>query len=102
MRTGMTVFGWALMLLIATALFFGTADAVEVPWMQRMGSNGTGTVIATAWMTAPLLLLLLVVALVRFRGARPAVLLGWVVSLPLFAALYVAAYDFSYCPVPGC
>jgi hypothetical protein len=102
LRAGTTVFGWAMAILAAAAGLFWTADVTEVAWMEGMGGNGTGTVIATSWMAAPFLLVLLAVALVRFRNARSAVLLGWVASLPMAVALYVAAYSYSYCSIPGC
>jgi hypothetical protein len=101
-RAGFTVFGWAVTILVGTAMFFWVASATEVPWMERMGANGTGTTIATAWMVAPVLLGLVVVMLLRFRDARLPVMLGWVASLPLFAGLYAVAYSSSYCSIPGC
>lgn len=101
-RAAFTVFGWATAILVATACFFWTALAVEVPWMQRVGGHGTGTVTATFWLTAPFLVILLGAAFLRFRDARWAVLLGWSASLPLFAALYAAGYSYSHCAVPGC
>jgi len=102
LRAGFTVFGWAMALLAGTAMFFWVASATEVPWMERMGANGTGTTIATAWMVVPVLLALAVVMLLRFREARLPVMLGWLASLPLFAGLYALAYSYSYCSVPGC
>lgn len=101
-RVGFTSFRWALALLIAMALFFWAADVTEVPWMERMGANGTGTVIATAWLTAGALLLLVAAVLVYFRDARLPALLGWAASLPLFVALYAVTYSYSYCAIPGC
>jgi hypothetical protein len=97
LRAGFTVFGWAMTILAGTAMFFWLAYATEVPWMERMGANGTGTAIATAWMVAPVLLGLIAVMLYRFRDARLPVLLGWAASLPLFAGLYAVAYSYSYC-----
>jgi hypothetical protein len=91
-----------MVVLAGTALFYLLAYAVEVPWMERMGSNGTGTAIATAWLTAPALLLLIAVMLIRFRETRLPALLGWTASLPLFAGLFAATYSLAYCSIPGC
>lgn len=102
LRIATTTFGWAMVILAVAAWFFWTAYATEVPWMERLSPHGVGTVTATSWLAAPCLLLLLAIMLVRFRGARPAALLGWAASLPLFAALFLVAYNYSYCSFPAC
>ncbi|MEU4426331.1 hypothetical protein AB0F81_37390 [Actinoplanes sp. NPDC024001] len=95
LRVGLSVFRWALVLLVVMAWFLWTAAAVETPWIDGLADDGTGAVIMTALIAVPLLLALLAAQLHRFRDARRAVLLGWLAVLPLFAALLVAGYQIS-------
>ena len=95
-----SVFGRTMLLLLAISAFFFVAFVVEVPWMERLGSKGTGTLIAVSGMGASAMLLFLAAMLVRFRDAKLAAAAGWALSLLPAAALIMAGYDYSYCP--GC
>ncbi|MEV6348119.1 hypothetical protein [Actinoplanes sp. NPDC051851] len=102
LRSAGTTFTWAMVILVITVGFFWTAYVTEVPWMERMADDGTGTLIATALMAVPVLVVLGAVMHVRFPGQRPAAALGLLASLPVFGALYYVAYNYTVCSIPGC
>lgn len=95
LQVGGSVLRWATAILVGVTWFFWMAAAAESDWIDGLADDGTGPVIATAVLAAPLLLALLAAMLRRFHRARSAVLLSWLACLPLFGALLVAGHHLT-------
>lgn len=91
-RVTASVFGRTLWVIGAAVPYGFMVYATEVDWMEKLATNGTGTVLAVAGMWAVLLLLFLGAMLWRFPKARLAATGGWLLSLLPAVALFAWGY----------